>query len=125
MAKIADCKVDVTYAGPFALELRSFVEPGVWTGEKTAVLEAIFEGLKAAGYHYFSSRVPTMRLQRKGQSAVYRVPLAQRGALAPYRGKLVHIVCLGRTHHHDGRRFALAELSQNGQLLRSTQADSK
>ena len=46
MAKIADCKVDVTYAGPFALELRSFVEPGVWTGEKTAVLEAIFEGLK-------------------------------------------------------------------------------
>ena len=119
MAKIADTKVDVVYTGPFATELRSFAEPGTWTNEKTREFKEIVEGLTQAGYRSFSSSVATIGLQRKGQSAVFRVPEKQRGALAAYANKYVHIVCIDRTDNYTGRLFAFSEISQKGRIVSS------
>jgi len=125
MAKLADCKVDVAYAGPFAEELQAFAAPGSWTSDKTASFTATVEGLTNAGYHSFSSSVATVGLQRKGQSAVYRVPMGQRGALSAHAAKYVHIVCIDRTDNYSGRLFAFSEVSQTGQVLRSAKKDAE
>jgi hypothetical protein len=125
MAKIADCKVDVAYSGPFASELQAFAAPGSWTGDKTAAFSAIVEGLTNAGYRSFTSSVATIGLQRKGQSAVYRVPMGQRGALAAHAERYVHIVCIDRTDNYSGRLFAFSEVSQTGQVVRSAAKDAE
>jgi hypothetical protein len=119
MAKLADYKVDVAYAGPFVSELQAFAAPGSWTRDKTVAFTAIVEGLMSAGYRSFSSSVATIGLQRKGQSAVYRVPIGQRGALAAHAERYVHIVCIERTDNYSGRLFAFSEVSQTGQVVRS------
>lgn len=64
-------------------------------------------------------------LQRKGQSAVYRVPLGQRGALAAHAERYVHIVCIDRTDNYSGRLFAFSEVSQAGQVVRSATKDAE
>lgn len=125
ISKLADCKVDVAYAGAFASELQAFAAPGSWTSDKTAAFTAIVEGLTNAGYRSFSSSVATIGLQRKGQSAVYRVPMGQRGALAAHAERYVHIVCVDRTDNYSGRLFAFSELSQTGQIVRSAKKDAE
>lgn len=117
MVKIADCKVDVTYAGPFADELSVFSAPGSWTKNKTATFTAFVEGLTGLGYRSFTSSVSTIGLQRKGQSAIYSVPVGQRGALAAFAEKHVHIICIDRTDDYSGRMYIFAEVAQNGNLV--------
>ncbi len=117
MAKIAESKTEIVYAGPFAEELTSFAAPGSWTKEKSDAFSTLMEGLNAAGFRNFSSSVNTVGLQRKGQSATYLVPAGQRGALAAFSGKHVHIVCLDRTDNYSGRIFAFAEVSDVGRLI--------
>lgn len=90
MARIADCKVDVAYAGPFATELQAFAAPGSWASDKIGASTAIVEGLTNAGYRPFSNSVATIGLQRKGQSAVYCVPMGQRGALSAHAERYIH-----------------------------------
>ena len=125
MAKLADCKVDVAYAGPFASELQAFAAPGSWTSDKTASFTAIVEGLTNVGYRSFSSSVATVGLQRKGQSAVYRVPMGQRGALAAQAERYVHIVCIDRTDDYSGRLFTYSEVSETGQVVGSAKKDGE
>lgn len=125
MAKIADCKVNIAYAGPFVTELKAFSAPRSWTGDKTAAFTAIVEGLTGNGYRSFSSSVETIGLQRKGQSAVFRVPVRQRGALAAYAEKYVHIICIDRTDNYSGRLFAFSEVSETGQVVRSVNKEAK
>ena len=123
MSKIADCKAEVEYAGPHAAELRAFAAPGSWTNEKSGAFAALVEALNAAGYRSFSSSVNTIGLQRKGQSAIYLVPAGQRGALAAYAGKYVHIVCVDRTDNYSGRLFAFSEVSSTGKVTRAAREE--
>jgi hypothetical protein len=125
MSKIANCKAEVEYAGPHGVELSAFAAPGSWTKEKSAAFAALVEALSAAGYRSFSSSVNTIGLQRKGQSAIYLVPDGQRGAVAAYAGKYVHIVCVDRTDNYSGRRFSVAEVSSNGQVMRAGLEDGE
>lgn len=125
MPKIVNCKAEVEYVGPHAAELRSFAAPGSWTKEKSAAFAALVDALSAAGYRSFSSSVNTIGLQRKGQSAIYLVPAGQRGALAAYAGKYVHIVCVDRTDNYSGRLFSFAEVSSNGQVMRAGLEDGE
>jgi hypothetical protein len=117
MAKIAESKTEIVYTGPFAEELTSFAAPGSWTNEKSDAFLTLMEGLNAAGYRNFSSSVNTIGLQRKGQSATYLVPVGQRGALAAFSGKHVHIVCVDRTDDYSGRIFAFSEVSNMGRPI--------
>ncbi len=119
MAKIGESKTDIAYSGPFAEELKFFSAPGSWTKEKTDAFSTMMLGLAAAGYRNFSSSVNTVGLQRKGQSAIYLVPAGQRGALAAYSGKYVHIVCIDRTDDYSGRLFSFTEVSETGQVRES------
>lgn len=125
MAKIAECKTDVVFVGPYASELRTFAAPGSWTKEKSEAFTAVVAGLAGAGYRSFSSSVTTIGLQRKGQSAVFRVPAGQRGALAVYAKKYVHIVCVDRTDNYSGRLFAFSEVSSNGEIVRAAQEEGQ
>lgn len=125
MVKITDCKVNVAYSGPFASELKAIAAPGSWTSNKTAAFSEIVEGLTKAGYRSFTSSVATIGLQRKGQSAVYRVPIGQRGALAAHAERYVHIVCIDRTDNYSGRLFAFSEVSQTGQVVLSAKKDAE
>ena len=125
MSKIANCKAELEYVGPNAAELRAFAAPGSWTKEKSAAFAALAEALSAAGYQSFSSSVNTIGLQRKGQSAIYLVPDGQRGALASYAGKYVHIVCVDRTDNYSGRLFSFAEVSSTGHVIRAALDDGE
>ena len=125
MSKIANCKAEVEYAGPHAAELRAFAAPGSWTNEKSGAFAALVEALNAAGYQSFSSSVNTIGLQRKGQSAIYLVPAGQRGALAAYASKFVHIVCVERTDNYSGRLFAFSEVSSTGEVTHAAREESE
>ena len=123
MSKIANCKAEVEYTGPHAAELRAFAAPGSWTREKSESFASLVGALSAAGYRSFSSSVNTIGLQRKGQSAIYLVPAGQRGALAAYAGKFVHIVCVDRTDNYSGRLFAFSEVSSTGKVTRAAREE--
>lgn len=116
MPRIAECKVDAEYVGPHSNELKKFTEPGNWTKEKSEAFTAVMDSLYKAGYRSFSSSVSTIGLQRKGQSAIYRVPSGQRGALAAHAEKYVHIVCIDRIDNYSGRLFAFAPIAATGFL---------
>lgn len=125
MAKISECKADIVYTGPYATELRAFAAPGSWTKEKSESFTTVVDGLTEVGYRSFSSSVTTIGLQRKGQSAVYRVPAGQRGALAAYADRYVHIFCVDRTDNYSGRLFAFSEVSATGQIVRAAQEEGE
>jgi hypothetical protein len=116
MPRIADSKTDIEYSGPYAQELKSFAAPGSWTKEKSDTFSALVQGLTKTGYRNFSSSVEIIGLQRNGQSAIYHVPIGQRGVLSAYAGKYVHIVCVAYTDKYTGRLFSLAQVSEGGQL---------
>jgi hypothetical protein len=117
MTRLVNCKTEIEYAGPAAQELKSFEAPGRWTKEKSAAFVALMQRLKNDGYTTFNSSVHTIGLQRNGQSAIYHVPSGQRGGLAAYAGKHVHIVCVARTDAYSGRMFAVSEVSETGQVM--------
>jgi hypothetical protein len=125
MSKIADCKADVEYRGPHAKDLRAFAAPGSWTKEKSEAFAELVEGLTKSGYRSFSSSVSTIGLQRKGQSAIYRVPAGQRGALSAYADKYVHVVCVDRTDNYSGRLFSFSEVSATGQVVLAEQEEDE
>jgi hypothetical protein len=118
MPRVANCKTDIEYSGPYAQEIKSFAAGESWTKEKTISFQSIVQFLKKSCYRYFNSSVNTIGLQRKGQSAIYHVPLRQAGALAAYAGKYAHIICVARTDDYSGRVFAVSEVSEIGQLVR-------
>jgi hypothetical protein len=112
--RIANCKTDIEYGGPFAQEFKFVAAPYNWTKEKSVAFKALVQSLRKDGYRNFTSSVKTIGLQRKGESAIYRVPVGQRGSLAGYAGKYVHIVCIDRTDDYSGRIFAVSEVSEAG-----------
>lgn len=125
MAKIAECKADVVYAGPYASELQAFAAPGSWTKDKSEAFTALIAGLAEVGYRSFSGSATTLGLLRKGQSAIYRVPSGQRGALAAYAEKYVHIVCVHRTDNFSGRMFAFTEVSSDGKIVGAAKVEGE
>ena len=88
MVKISECKTDIEFKGDAS----------------------------AKGYKTFNSSGQSIGLFRIGQSAIFAVPAKQRGALARYAGRFVHIVCVGRTDNFSGRTFAVAEVTEQGDL---------
>lgn len=110
MPKIAECKTDIVYTGQYAQELQQFSKKGSWTKEKSESFVALVDGLTKAGYRQFSSSTRTIGLQRKGESAIYKVPDGQRGALSKLSGKYTHIICIDRTDSYSGRLFAFNEV---------------
>jgi hypothetical protein len=118
MPRIANCKTDIEYGGPSAHEFKVVAVPDNWTKEKSVAFEAVVQSLRKDGYRNFTSSVKTIGLQRKGESAIYRVPVGQRGSLAAYAGKYVHIVCVDRTDDYSGRIFAVSEVSETGQPIK-------
>ena len=121
MPRIANCKTDIEYGGPSAQEFKFFAASYSWTKAKSDAFDALVQSLRKDGYRNFTSSVKTIGLQRKGESAIYRVPAGQSGSLAPYAGKYVHIVCIDRTDDYSGRIFAVSEVSETGQVIQKEQ----
>jgi hypothetical protein len=95
-------------------------------GQYSAELHALYvESLTNAGYRSFSSSVASIRLQRNGQSEVYRVPIGQRGALADHAERSVHVACIDRIYNYSRRLFAFSEVSQTGPVVRSAKKEAK
>lgn len=111
---IAAYKTEVEFRGSLAQDLKSFSAPGRWTKWKQEAFSKLVDRLAESGYQRFSSSAVTVGLYRKGQSAIYKVPVRQRGALSSYEGKFVHIVCVARKDNYSGRIFAVAEVSDSG-----------
>lgn len=114
MPKIIDGQTDIAFRGPLAAELAFLAQDGSWTKHRVNMLAMVVRTLKLSGYQTFNGSGQTIGLYRKGHSAVFAVPAAQKRALAPFAGKLAHAICIDRTDSYSGRSYAVAEVTPEG-----------
>ena len=67
-----------------------------WTVAKKLSLENLISALRSSKYQEFNGNYKSYLLGQIGHSFLYAVPETQRGHLAPFRSKLVRIVCVAR-----------------------------
>jgi hypothetical protein len=67
-----------------------------WTVAKKLSLENLIFSLRSRKYQEFTGNYKSYSLGPIGHSFLYAVPESQRGHLAPFRSKLVRIVCVAR-----------------------------
>lgn len=93
---------------PVRRALRHLQAQGGWTGEAHRLYRALEQQLRAAGYRRFTGDCRDYHLQRKGDWCLYDVPADQRGALQPWRGQRVRLVCAGGWDAYSGRGYFAA-----------------
>ncbi len=84
----ANDKIGLLLAQALAIETMTKV--------KRDLLERATKAMTAAGYVSIRGDFRTYHLSRVGQSCQYDVPEDRRGALLPFRGMRVRMVCVGR-----------------------------
>ena len=94
---------DISFRGHMAAELAVLAQDGAWTKARVDLLAKVVWTVKLSGYQTFNASGQTIGLYRKGQSAIFAVPAAHKDALAPFAGKLVHIICIDRSDNYSGR----------------------
>ena len=85
--------------------LREMRSIPTWTARKFEVF-AKFERLaRRQGYLLFTADMRDYRLSGSGNSCLYQVPLAQRGALQQFAGRFIRVVCGGKSNRYSGRFY--------------------
>jgi hypothetical protein len=85
----------------------------VWNNNKKKLLQQLRESILKDNYLIFHSDFRVYKLQNKGTSGTYNIPLNQRGALKKFRGKRIRLICLDysdRWRGYAGREFAAKNL---------------
>ncbi len=66
-----------------------------WTAAKVSAFKDLEELTAREGYLRFTGDFRSYHLERKGESCLYDIPMTQRGALQPFRGQRVRLICAG------------------------------
>jgi hypothetical protein len=71
-----------------------------WTKDRRILVDKVVKNMKRGRHIEFPGYSDRYRLSRVGTSLLYDVPENKRGKLAPFRGQLIRLVCIG-----SGSRF--------------------
>jgi hypothetical protein len=104
MLKIEDQLPD-DYKDDLALAIHKLSQLQTWDAEAKEIFKDIEKICERKKYKKFSGDFRDYHLTRKGQSAIYVVPLNQRGSLEVFKGKRVRLICLGGWDSYAGRWF--------------------
>lgn len=85
--------------------LRALHAHPTWTAAKAAAFRHLEEVAAQEGYLRFTGDFRSYHLERKGESCLYDIPMGQRGALQPFCGKRVRLICAGGWDPYAGRYF--------------------
>jgi hypothetical protein len=77
---------------------------------KRALIVRAIEAMRVASYVQIRGSYQSYNLSRIGQSCQYDIPLDRRGALIPFRGMRVRVVCVENTGR-SGRVFLAGPVS--------------
>ena len=80
------------------------------TKAKRTLLDSAMEAMKTAKYVSIRGNYQSYGLSRIGHSCQYDIPMDRRGALLPFRGKRVRVVCVENTGRN-GRVFWAGPIS--------------
>ncbi|NDE34900.1 MAG: hypothetical protein EBY15_11085 [Gammaproteobacteria bacterium] len=81
-----------------------------WTNEKMTLYGEIEAEAKKLKYKLFKGDCRRYHIQRKGDHGLFDVPMDMRGALAPFRGKRIRLICAGSWDQYSGRYFLAKDL---------------
>ncbi len=109
MLKIEDQKLDC-YDDELANSIAQLSKLETWDAEAKRLFAQIERLCQTNKFIYFTGDYRDYHLTRKGQSAIYDVPMNQRGILDRFRGKRVRIVCMGGWDSYAGRWFYVGEV---------------
>ena len=109
MLRIEDQKPDC-YDDELANSIAQLSKLETWGAEAKKLYSKIESLCKRKKFIRFSGDYRDYHLTRKGQSAIYDIPLNQRGTLEKFRGKRVRIICLGGWDSYAGRWFYAGEV---------------
>lgn len=90
---------------PIGVMLREMKAHRSWSAAKQKSFVELERALEAEKYKRFTGDCRDYHLQRKGDSCVYAVPPAQRGALREFADKRVRLVCGGGWDPYSGRFY--------------------
>ena len=79
-----------------------------WTKEKINLYGEVETEAKKLKYKRFRGDCRRYHIQRKGDHGLFDVPIDKRGALAPFQGKRIRLICAGSWDQYSGR-FYLAK----------------
>lgn len=105
MAFQAHEQIADTLTDAIALALRELDKMPRWTQAKHALFDRIAAMAKEAGYLQFQGHSRAYLLTRKGSACLYDVPLQQLGALRPWRGQRVRLICAGALNGYSDRIY--------------------
>lgn len=91
--------------GSVAELLREAAKFPNWNSRKRELVSESVAQAKRLGYISFTGDFRTYGIEHKGEQAVFEVLQGQRGALAPFAGQIVHLICLGKSDQRAGRHF--------------------
>lgn len=95
--------------GRLLREIRSIP---TWTTQKFEVFAAFERLARRQGYLLFTADMRDYNLPGSGNSCLYQVPLAQRGALKKFAGRFIRIVCGGKSNRYSGRYYYAKPVSK-------------
>lgn len=76
-----------------------------WTKEKIDLYGEVETEAKAQKYKFFRGDCRRYHIQRKGDHGLFDVPIGKRGALAPFQGKRIRLICAGSWDQYSGRFY--------------------
>lgn len=122
MVGIRNALVDVLPSGEIN-ELLKIASAGPnWTAARKKAFDRLNRLLEEINSVFFNGHCETYGLQTKGSSAVFRVPVGQRGNLSRFRGQLVLVICVDYDAlwpQFSGRQFAAVPINAAGELITS------
>lgn len=81
-----------------------------WNKDKIELYRVIEAEAKRQKYKLFKGDCRRYYIQRKGDHGLFDVPMDKRGALAPFRGKRIRLICAGSWDQYSGRYFLARDL---------------
>ena len=76
-----------------------------WTKEKIDLYGEVETEAKTQKYKFFKGDCRRYHIQRKGDHGLFDVPIGKRGALAPFQGKRIRLICAGSWDQYSGRLY--------------------
>jgi len=88
-------KIRETYKGKIGKLLREIEAHATMTASKRELVDRLISTATAMGYETFSAQAGGYKISAIGDSYLYDVPVSKKGALEPFRGSRVRIMCVG------------------------------
>jgi UDP-2,3-diacylglucosamine pyrophosphatase LpxH len=109
MLNIEDQQPD-SYKDELAVSIAQLEKLETWDAEAKQLFKKIERLCQRKKFIFFTGDFRDYHLTRKGQSAIYDVPMNQRGKLEKFRGKRVRVICMGGWDSYAGRWFYAGEV---------------